>query len=134
MGGSSTNARSLQAYTAYALFKAFEGVGTDNDRVTRLLGGTDKKKMGAVASYYLSTYGNSLVEDLKDELSGTFLKVNTCGCGCRRQHACLTALFFKSMAAPLILKSILERVMCHVRVRAALSRVASAASPKMNTA
>lgn len=50
-------------------------MGTDNDRVTRLLGGTDKKKMGAVASYYLSTYGNSLVEDLKDELSGTFLKV-----------------------------------------------------------
>lgn len=71
----STYARSVQAYTAYALFKAFEGVGTDNDRVTRLLGGTDKKKMGAVASYYLSTYGNSLVEDLKDELSGTFLKV-----------------------------------------------------------
>ena len=31
--------------------------------------------MGAVGSYYLSTYGNSLVEDLKDELSGTFLKV-----------------------------------------------------------
>eukprot|EP00752_Nemacystus_decipiens_P001889 g1819.t1 len=69
---------SSEAYTAYALFKAFEGVGTDNDRVTRLLGGTDKKKMGAVASYYLSTYGNSLVEDLKDELSGTFLKAALC--------------------------------------------------------
>lgn len=50
-------------------------MGTDNDRVTRLLGGTDKRKMGAVAAYYLQTYGNSLVEDLKDELSGTFLKV-----------------------------------------------------------
>ncbi|CAM9646341.1 unnamed protein product, partial [Ectocarpus sp. 4 AP-2014] len=67
-----------EAYTAYALFKAFEGVGTDNDRVTRLLGGTDKKKMGAVAAYYLQTYGNSLVEDLKDELSGTFLKAALC--------------------------------------------------------
>lgn len=65
-----------QAYTAYALFKAFEGIGTDNDRVTRLLGGTDKKKMAAVSKYYLETYGNSLVEDLKDELSGTFLKVS----------------------------------------------------------
>lgn len=65
----------MQAYTAYALFKAFEGVGTDDDRVTRLLGGANKKKMGDVATYYLQTYGNSLVEDLKDELSGTFLKV-----------------------------------------------------------
>lgn len=65
----------VQAYTAYALFKAFEGVGTDNDRVIRLLGGANKKKMGDVATYYLQTYGNSLAEDLKDELSGTFLKV-----------------------------------------------------------
>ncbi|CAN0523912.1 unnamed protein product, partial [Laminaria digitata] len=64
-----------QAYTAYALFMAFKGVGTDEDRVTRLLGGTDKAKMGEVADYYLSAYGNSLVEDLKDELSGNFLKV-----------------------------------------------------------
>lgn len=81
----------LQAYTAYALFKAFEGVGTDNDRVTRLLGGADKKKMGAVASYYLSTYGNSLVEDLKDELSGTFLKVRNCDlwlCACACVFLC----------------------------------------------
>ena len=43
--------------------------------MTRLLGGTDKKKMTAVSAYYLATYGKSLVEDLKDELSGTFLKV-----------------------------------------------------------
>lgn len=50
-------------------------MGTDNDRVSRLLGGADKKKIGAVAAYYLQSYGNSLVEDLKDELSGTFLKV-----------------------------------------------------------
>lgn len=50
-------------------------MGTDDDRVTRLLGGTDKKKMAAVAAYYLQTYGKSLAEDLKDELSGTFLKV-----------------------------------------------------------
>ncbi|CAM9371518.1 unnamed protein product [Ascophyllum nodosum] len=67
-----------EAYTAYALFKAFEGLGTDEDRVTRLLGGTDKKKMTAVSAYYLATYGKSLVEDLKDELSGTFLKAALC--------------------------------------------------------
>eukprot|EP00904_Undaria_pinnatifida_P009673 jgi/Undpi1/5836/HiC_scaffold_2.g01110.m1 len=67
-----------EAYTAYALFKAFEGVGTNDDRVTRLLGGTDKAKMGDVADYYLSTYGKSLVEDLKDELSGSFLKAAVC--------------------------------------------------------
>lgn len=71
---------SKQAYTAYALFKAFEGLGTDEARVTRLLGGTDKAKMGDVADYYLSSYGKSLVEDLKDELSGDFLKVR-CGAG-----------------------------------------------------
>lgn len=64
-----------KAYTAYALFKAFEGFGTDEDRVVRLLGGTDKRKMAAVAEYYLETYGKSIVEDLKDELSGNFLQV-----------------------------------------------------------
>lgn len=64
-----------QAYTAYALFKAFEGFGTDEDRVCRLLGGTDKRKTRAVADFYLETYGTSLVESLKEELSGTFLKV-----------------------------------------------------------
>lgn len=67
-----------EAYTAYALFKAFEGLGTDEARVTRLLGGTDKAKMGDVAAYYLSSYGKSLVEDLKDELSGDFLKAARC--------------------------------------------------------
>lgn len=67
---------SVQAYTAYALFKAFEGMGTDEDRVTRLLGGTDKRNMSAVSDYYVHTYGKSLVEDLKDELSGTFLKAS----------------------------------------------------------
>lgn len=64
-----------QAYTAYALFKAFEGMGTDEDRTCRLLGGTDKRKIPAVASYYLETYGRSIVEDLKDEISGKFLQV-----------------------------------------------------------
>lgn len=63
-----------KAYTAYALFKAFEGLGTDEDRVTRILGGTDKKKMVAVNAYYKETYGKHLVEDLKEELNGTFLK------------------------------------------------------------
>lgn len=69
-------------------------MGTDNDRVTRLLGGTDKKKMSAVASYYLSTYGNSLVEDLKDELSGTFLKVRIC-LFMRRVIECFGIVFVK---------------------------------------
>ncbi len=42
-----------------------------------------------MAQYYLSTYGNSLTEDLKDELSGTFLKVS---CELFILHRCLKEL------------------------------------------
>ncbi|CAM9731598.1 unnamed protein product, partial [Choristocarpus tenellus] len=63
-----------QSYTAYALFKSFEGLGTDNERVCRLLGGTDKKKLFDIASYYVETYGTSLGERLKNESSGNFRK------------------------------------------------------------
>ena len=50
--------------------------------MARLLGGTDKKKMAAVAACYLDAYGKSLVEALKGDLSGTFLKVCVFVLGC----------------------------------------------------
>ncbi|CAM9845530.1 unnamed protein product [Ascophyllum nodosum] len=65
---------SIEAYTAYGLFEAFKGLGTNEDRVTRLLGGTEKRNMVKVVENYKETYGKSLVEELKDELNGTFLK------------------------------------------------------------
>ncbi|CAN0373059.1 unnamed protein product [Ascophyllum nodosum] len=65
---------SVEAYTAYGLFEACDGFGTDEDRVTRLLGGTEKRNMHKVAKYFQETNGKPLVEELKDELNGTFLK------------------------------------------------------------
>ena len=64
-----------QAYIAFALFEAMDGAGTRDNRVARLLGGTDKRKMAAVAACYLDAYGRSLVGALKGDLSGPFLKV-----------------------------------------------------------
>ena len=44
--------------------------------MTRLLGGTEKRNMVKVVENYKETYGKSLVEELKDELNGTFLKAS----------------------------------------------------------
>ena len=44
--------------------------------MTRLLGGTEKRNMHKVAKYFQETNGKPLVEELKDELNGTFLKAS----------------------------------------------------------
>lgn len=58
------------------------GMGTRDSRVARLLGGTDRSKMAAVAACYLDVHGKSLDEALKGDLSGTFLKVGVICAGC----------------------------------------------------
>ena len=45
------------AYRAQALREAFEGIGTDKDRLCRVLGGTNKSAMGAVNASYLDIFG-----------------------------------------------------------------------------
>jgi Annexin len=42
--------------------------------VVRVLTSLDKSEMGAVAEHYLATYGRTLTEVLKAELSGHFEK------------------------------------------------------------
>ncbi|CAN0281237.1 unnamed protein product [Discosporangium mesarthrocarpum] len=68
---------SQEAYVAYGIFKSFEGMGTNERRLSRLLGGTDKKKIFKVNDYYVETYGSTIKEDLKEESSGNFRKACT---------------------------------------------------------
>lgn len=63
---------STNVYVSNAIHKAFEGLGTDDDRVCRLLASTDKKRMAALADTYVDVHGQTLSEALKDELSGNF--------------------------------------------------------------
>ncbi|KAG5181096.1 Anxa6 protein [Tribonema minus] len=65
-------APSREAYIATALYRAFEGVGTNDARVARMLGCVDKPEMAAVCAYYVDTWGVALVEAIRDELSGCF--------------------------------------------------------------
>jgi annexin A7/11 len=56
-----------------ALKKASVGqVGTDEDALCRIIGGTEKDSVWEIAQTYMAKYGRSLVEDLKSELSGDF--------------------------------------------------------------
>ncbi|KAG5179156.1 hypothetical protein JKP88DRAFT_280489 [Tribonema minus] len=75
---------STAAYTALALRKSFEGVGTDKDRICRVLGGTDKLLMPAVCEAYLDTYGETLQQSLNKEtlVTGDFLLAAMAWCQC----------------------------------------------------
>lgn len=56
-----------------ALKKASIGqVGTDEEAVCRIIGGSEKELVWEIAQTYLAKYNRSLVEDLRGELSGDF--------------------------------------------------------------
>ncbi len=57
----------VAAQVSYGIRKAFSGMGTDKERICRLLGGTDKQLLKTVASTYLDHYGQTIAEALKDE-------------------------------------------------------------------
>lgn len=59
-------------YYASALYEAFKGIGTDDQRVVRILGSHDKNELTKISDFYLSTYGKTLAQALKSELSGYF--------------------------------------------------------------
>ncbi|KAG5191952.1 hypothetical protein JKP88DRAFT_148696, partial [Tribonema minus] len=73
---------SAAAYTAQALKEALDGVGTDSDRICRLLGGTDKRAMPAVCEAYLEAFGATLQETFKREalMTGDFRKAAAAWC------------------------------------------------------
>eukprot|EP00611_Tribonema_gayanum_P002000 TRINITY_DN11493_c0_g2_i1.p1 TRINITY_DN11493_c0_g2~~TRINITY_DN11493_c0_g2_i1.p1 ORF type:complete len:769 (-),score=266.08 TRINITY_DN11493_c0_g2_i1:3-2102(-) len=75
---------STAAYTALALRKSFEGIGTDKDRICRVLGGTDKLLMPAVCEAYLDTYGETVQQSLNKEalVTGDFLLAAMAWCQC----------------------------------------------------
>ena len=54
------------------LNKAFEGWGTDEDAIMRIIGGHDKATVNAIRDRYGEIYHKPLIEDLDSELSGDF--------------------------------------------------------------
>ena len=54
------------------LNKAFEGWGTDDEAIMRIIGGHDKKIVNEIRERYAVIYNKPLIEDLDNELSGDF--------------------------------------------------------------
>lgn len=48
---------------------------TNDEGVVRVLGSHDKNEVTLIAAHYLETYGRTLVEALKSELSGNYKQV-----------------------------------------------------------
>ena len=59
------------------LHEAFEGWGTNDDCVARILGTNDRKIVAAIAAQYEEKYGGPLADALVDELGGDFQGVVT---------------------------------------------------------
>jgi annexin A7/11 len=53
---------------------AFDGLGTDEDAVSRIIGGLDKREAGIVAERYQSKYSKVLIERIQDEVGGNYAK------------------------------------------------------------
>jgi hypothetical protein len=51
---------------------AFDGLGTDEDAVSRVIGGLDKRDAGLVAERFQKKYSTSLVDRIKDEVGGNY--------------------------------------------------------------
>ncbi|CAN0454718.1 unnamed protein product, partial [Phaeothamnion confervicola] len=61
-----------QDYYSARLKKAFDGAGTDERSVSRILGGHNKHEIARIGERYLERYGQSLLEAVKRETSGRF--------------------------------------------------------------
>jgi len=60
---------------AKSLREAVKGAGTDEDTIIQITGTRSNKDRQGIRLAYKSAYGRDLLEDLKDDLSGDFLKV-----------------------------------------------------------
>lgn len=56
------------------LKQAFDGMGTDEDAVSRIIGGLDKRDAAIVAECFQSKYSKSLIDHIKDEVGGNYAK------------------------------------------------------------
>jgi hypothetical protein len=52
-----------------------KGMGTDEDSIIKLVGNRSNIERQQIITYYKSSFGRDLIEDLKDEISGDFKKV-----------------------------------------------------------
>lgn len=59
---------------SYAV-KAIEGIGTDEDALSRCLGGVDKVHAMEIAAMYQSKYNKSLLDDIRGEVGGDYSTV-----------------------------------------------------------
>src|SRR5689334_20825085 len=61
--------------TAAQLFRAMDGIGTDEKTIHRVLAGKSRQELAALRAVYADHYGGrSLDADLQGELSGTDLE------------------------------------------------------------
>ena len=61
-------------FFARRLRKAFKGLGTDESAVVRIISGSGKDGCPLIAAAYEAEFGKPLVNALKSEISGDFLK------------------------------------------------------------
>lgn len=54
------------------LKKAFDGLGTDEDALSRIIGGVDKRDAAIIAERYQAKYNENLVDRIKDEVGGNY--------------------------------------------------------------
>jgi hypothetical protein len=53
---------------------AFDGLGTDEEAVSRIIGGLDKRDAAQVAQRFQAKYATPLVDRIKDEVGGNYAK------------------------------------------------------------
>lgn len=56
------------------IHKAFKGIGTDEKRLIKEIVAVDNQTRQLVKEKYLTLYGKTMEEDLKNEISGKFLE------------------------------------------------------------
>jgi hypothetical protein len=57
-----------------------EGLGTNEDTISRGLGGVDKRVAQEIAAMYQAKYNKNLVEEIRSEVGGDYLKVRGSSC------------------------------------------------------
>ena len=59
-------------YDAIELFKAFKGMGSDEDAISEIIGSRSNERLNEIAKFYKLKYNEDLEERLKSETSGDY--------------------------------------------------------------